>query len=235
MIATQKTGVLALQLKEIPIHYDLSPPNIYQKAIFLAWGYLIRKSICDELDIENSEFNIGYRISPDTKSHEIYLVETADNGAGYTNFLNGQQDIEISKKVFIDNLNKNGRIYSTLLKESHSNDCFSSCYDCLRDYYNQKHHSMLNWRFALDLAELSNNKAAEMNFSQEYWTSFFNDYLVKLISNKYGGELENKNNVYSIKFKTGKSTLIKHPFWSEEYIGNLVGDQYNETLHLMDL
>jgi len=236
LISTQKTGVLALKLLETSVQLDLIPPNIYQKAIFLAWGYLIRKSICDELDIENSEFNIGYRISPDTKSHEIYLVETADNGAGYTNYLNGQQDIEISKKVFIDNLIKKGRIYSALLKDSHSNDCFASCYDCLRDYYNQKHHSMLNWRFALDLAELSSDKNAEMSFNQEYWESFFRDYLSRLISNKYDGQLIQNQNIYSIKHKNAEYTLIQHPFWSEMYVSSLLLKyKYNNSIQLMDI
>src|SRR5690606_8867502 len=114
LIATQKTGVLALQLKCIDSKYNLDPNNVYQKAIFLSWGYLIRKSICVELDIEISEFNLGYRISPSTRQHEIFIVETADNGAGYTNYLNGDSDKEISQKIFISNLMAGGKIYNSL-------------------------------------------------------------------------------------------------------------------------
>lgn len=234
LIATQKTGVLALKLSEVSDKYDLSPPNIYQKAIFLSWGYLIRKSICDELEIEISEFNLGYRISPDTKSHEIYLVETADNGAGYTNYINGKEDVEVSKKVFIDNLTRDGKIYSGLIQESHSNDCSTSCYDCLRDYYNQKHHSMLNWRFALDLAELSTHKDAEMNFGQAYWADFFINYLSKLIKNKYDENLVYQNGIYSFK-NNGVSTLIIHPFWSDQYISSLLDGKYEGSIHMMDI
>ena len=235
LLSTQKTGVLALQLTEISSNFEFIPTDIYQKAIFLSWGFLIRKSICDELDIESSEFNLGYRISPNSKSHEIFIVETADNGAGYTNYLNGKEDADISRKVFIENLLPNGKIYSGLIKESHSNDCLASCYDCLRDYYNQNHHYMLNWRFALDLAELSSNKNAIMNFSQEYWLYFFSKFISKLILNKYNGKLVSNNDLYSIEFNDGKSILIKHPFWNEMYVSSLLNDSYDEAIHLMEI
>ena len=235
LLATQKTGVLALQLIQIPSELDLTPKDVYQKAIFLSWGYLIRKSICDELDIENSEFNLGYRISPDTNSHEIFIVETADNGAGYTNYLNGKSDPEISQRVFINNLLPDGKIFNTLLKESHSNDCFTACYDCLREYYNQNHHFMLNWRFALDLAQLSNDSLSKLDYSQGYWQHFFNDYLEKLIKNKYSSTLVKKDDLYGIESTEGKSILIIHPFWSKMYVESLLGKSFNETIHLMDI
>lgn len=71
-----------------------------------------------------------------TKNQEIFVVETAENGAGYTNYFNGETDSEIAKEVFIENLMENGSTYNILVKEDHLN-CYSSCYDCLKDYYNQ--------------------------------------------------------------------------------------------------
>lgn len=41
LIATQKTGVLALKLSEVSDKYDLSPPNIYQKLSFYHGGILL--------------------------------------------------------------------------------------------------------------------------------------------------------------------------------------------------
>src|SRR5690606_24622689 len=140
-------------------------------------------------DVEISEFNLGYRISPSTRQHEIFIVETADNGAGYTNYLNGNSDKETSQKVFILNLLPDGKIYNSLTKKIHSHDCFSSCYDCLRDYYNQNYPGLLDWRFALDLAAFHNDKKALITFTREYWSSFFDDYLPKLVSNEYDAEL----------------------------------------------
>jgi len=232
LISTQKTGVLALQLQRVDHKYNLDSNNVYQKAIFLSWGYLIRKSICDELDIEISEFNLGYRISPSTHYHEIFIVETANNGAGYTNYLNGNSDKEISQQVFILNLLPNGKIYNSLTREIHSQDCFSSCYDCLRDYYNQNHHNLLNWRFALDLAKMAFDKDAELMFQDEYWVSYFEEYLYILVQNKYEASLMIDNGYYYLQFKNGDRSLIKHPFWSNEYIESL---GFSQQINLMDI
>ncbi|WP_068598608.1 DEAD/DEAH box helicase [Vaginella massiliensis] len=235
LIATQKTGVLTLQLHKIDNKYTLDPTSVYQKAIFLSWGYLIRKSICSELDVEISEFNLGYRISPSTRQHEIFIVETADNGAGYTNHLNGNSDKEISQKVFISNLLPDGEIYNSLTKEIHSHDCFSSCYDCLRDYYNQNHHSLLNWRYALDLAMMSEDSNVNLDYSQVYWQDYFGNYLTQLILSKHDSKLQRKNNVYYFEQNNGKKYLVVHPFWSENFITELLNDQFDDFIHLLDI
>ena len=172
-----------------------------------------RGCLCHSLDIESNEFNIGYRISPQSRNHEIFIVETAENGAGYTNFLNGETDKDKANDVFISNLLYNGDIYNGLTKEDHLT-CFSSCYDCLRDYYNQNHHHLLNWRYALDLARLCNDVNAQMDYSQEYWHSYFENYLGKLIENKLNAKLEFLDNNYIITYSNGDKSLVTHPFWS---------------------
>lgn len=50
-----------------------------------------------------------------TKNQEIFVVETAENGAGYTNYFNGETDSEIAKEVFIENLMENGSTHTISL------------------------------------------------------------------------------------------------------------------------
>ena len=88
------------------------------------------------------------------------MVEQLENGAGYTTFL-GQTDTQNQKDIFLKPLSKGGSIYEQMVKNEHKNSCDSSCYDCLRDYYNQKHHEILDWRLGLDLAQV----AADKNFA----------------------------------------------------------------------
>jgi DEAD/DEAH box helicase domain-containing protein len=222
LLASKHTGVIALSLNDLSENYYQDINNPYQRAAFLSWGYLIRKSICSELDIETNEFNIGYRISPKNKKHEIYIVETAENGAGYCNYLNGMEDKEITRKVFIDSFKADGKLYQELLYTENHKDCVSSCYDCLRDYYNQHEHNLLNWRFALDLARISNDKNEILDFSQEYWGNFFNEYLNKLLVNKDNSKLICKNDNYFILDKKGHLFLVKHPFWKDTFIESII-------------
>ncbi len=221
LLASKKTGVLTISLITINDQLELDNSDVFQKAIFISFGYLIRKSICHSLDIESNEFNIGYRISPQLRNHEIFIVETAENGAGYTNYLNGETDKDKANEVFISNLLSDGAIYTGLIKEDHLT-CFSSCYDCLRDYYNQNHHNLLNWRYALDLARLCNDSNAQMDYSQEYWISYFKDYLSKLIENRLNARLEFQENNYIILYPDGAKSLVTHPLWNDFYIQSLL-------------
>lgn len=231
-LSSRHTGVITLSLETIPDNYYLQPLNPYHKGAFLSWAYLIRKSVCDELDIEINEFDIGYRISPVSKTPEIYIVEKADNGAGYCNYLNGTADREISEKVFIKSLLSNGRVFEEILMTpEHEKKCESSCYDCLKDYYNQQHHSLLNWRVALDLAALSNNKNAAFDFTQVYWKEYIQETLLPTLENKLKGK--RKMMKKNIVIKSGNiSYLIIHPFWNELYIESIKAEIEGTVINL---
>lgn len=216
LVSLKHTGVLTLGLKSVSEEYTFDFHRPECEAIFHSWGYLIRKSICAELDIESNEFNIGYRVNPGSKMPEIFIVETADNGAGYTNFLSSYDNTSVSRRIFIENLISGGKIYQDLMKEAHIS-CIGSCYDCLRDYYNSHIHRNLNWRLALDLVEFCNNEMPVFEFQQEYWYSF-RQYLSKLISNsKVYESLEVVDSSF-VLLSSGNRTLITHPFWSEQQI-----------------
>lgn len=233
LLASKKTGVLTISLNRINDQLELDNNDVFQKAIFLSFGYLIRKSICHSLDIESNEFNIGYRISPHSRKHEIFIVETAENGAGYTNYLNGETDKEKANEVFISNLLSDGAIYAGLLKDDHLT-CFASCYDCLRDYYNQNHHNLLNWRYALDLARLCSDMNAKMDYSQDYWISYFKDYLSKLIENRFNARLDFTENNYFIIYPDGAKELVTHPLWSNLFIKPLLEKNNANTFNPME-
>jgi len=212
-IASKNTGVITLSIVNHSNLYRLNPYDPYHKAAFMSWAYLIRKSICDFLDIETNEFDVGYRISPKTGTPEIYIVEKADNGAGYCNYLNGKTDKEVSKKVFIDSLRPGGKVYKNILMNGvHEKHCAASCYDCIRDYYNQQYHGSLIWRIAMDLVELSNDPNAIIDFSQPYWSGYIHDFLLGALEKKLGGRRKIEGSDILIQTDNTQYLLI-HPFW----------------------
>jgi DEAD/DEAH box helicase domain-containing protein len=234
-ISSKHTGVITLSINKFSDEYFLDVTNPYHKAIFISWAYLIRKSICDYLDIETNEFDIGYRISPITKSPEIYIVEKADNGAGYCNYLNGKENIDVSEKVFISSMLNGGRIYNEILMTKEHKKCSSSCYDCLKDYYNQNVHGLLNWRVALDLASMANDSKIKLNFKQEYWEEYINDTLLTTLENKLSGKRIFLKD--SILISTGNvNYLLTHPFWNDLKIQSIKNniDVEIKELNIMD-
>jgi len=236
LIASRHTGVITLSVDNISEKYYLDGLDPYHRAAFLSWAFLIRKAICSELDIETRELEVGYRIAPGSNKPEAYVVEKADNGAGYCNYLNGHTYEEISKKIFIDSLLPGGDAYNgVLFKDGHDQKCISSCYDCLRDYYNQNHHPLLNWRMALDVAAIANDPAVSLDFSSPHWEEYLQGTLLTTLENKLNGKREKLHGYYLIH--TDKVCwLISHPFWTEETKMGIKGliHYHVEELNIME-
>lgn len=222
LIASKTTGVLTIGIRTINANIDLStlPSNFdnYEevKAAFISWGYLLQRAICSFLDIETNEIEVGLQINKEKKS-EVFFVERLENGAGYCNYLSGRIFKDVPYAALIKPFNNGNELYDSYISEKHQYQCVSSCYDCLRDFYNQKYHNIMNWRLGLDLAELAKDKSAQLDFSQSYWHSHIN-YLVNrdLFENK----LEIMPNIFVVGYR-GQKILVSHPFWSKKYIENL--------------
>lgn len=228
IVASKTTGVLTTSIQSLNEKLDLNPlkEDLNHNAIFSAfvsWGYLLKKAICDFLDIESNELEIGNRVVQEGKENrrEIYVVERLENGAGYCNYLSGETYKDIPYKALIAPLQKDGKIYKIMLNIDHLNNCTSSCYDCIRDYYNQQFHGKLNWRLGLDLAKISNNSDCFIDFCSEYWAE-----ALIIIVNRFVDKTQIDNGLYIVKGKNN-NILITHPFWNEKYI--------NEVRNMVDI
>lgn len=228
-VSTRHTGVLTVQLKEWESLDIADPSRENIKIAFLSWGYLIRNSICDFLEIDSTELDVGFRIIKGVP--EIFIVEQMENGAGYCNYLNGENDVDISQNAIVLPLLKNGNIYDVHSKPEHH--CDNSCYDCLNDFYNQKHHSELNWRLGLDLARHGNNNLEKFDFSQQYWKSLF-DRIIPSVINKVNGVKEIIDHVITIK-STDKHFIITHPLWSQSFIDQFIINNKIENPEPIDI
>jgi DEAD/DEAH box helicase domain-containing protein len=223
LISSKTTGILTATLSKTNENLDLNPLSLSKhyaiKAAYLSWGYLIRKAVCDYLDIDTNELDLGYHVNK-SKQGEIFLVERLENGAGYCNYLSGRMYPEIPLDALVKQLLKEGKIFEMLVAESHSNECHNSCYDCLRDFYNQQYHSILDWRLGLDLAKLAANEEAKIDFSENYWQPFVKK-IAEILSKRMDGEAkEIGKSVFSIQHPE-EAILITHPFWSNGKIDKL--------------
>jgi DEAD/DEAH box helicase domain-containing protein len=225
LISSKTTGILTACINSVNEYINISPlsdnPNSEAvKAAFISWGYLLRKSVCDYLDIESNEISVDFQINKLQKG-EIYIVESLENGAGYCNYLSGRIHNDVPQKALIDPLQEGGRIYcDILLNEKHVSKCETSCYDCIRDFYNQQYHSVLNWRLGLDIAKLSNSGNILVDFKTEYWDGYIKN-IALLLNKRVKGEIrEFEYGTYIIKGQDS-SYLIAHPFWSQQFIDEI--------------
>lgn len=165
------TDLLALRLDYEPdgLRFFSTDPGsrIYAMAAIYSWGYLLRRAGAAFLDTSADDLELSLDVSFDgQKTHmSVLLADRLDNGAGYCRRL-----AEHVEEAFIAPFLPAGDIYQRLVKPEHADNCDSSCYDCLRDYDNSGWHGVLDWRLALDIAALAENKSHPVNLTKSYWT-----------------------------------------------------------------
>ncbi|MBA4411163.1 MAG: hypothetical protein C0397_17315 [Odoribacter sp.] len=224
LIASKTTGILTASINATNASINISPlkdnpNNLAVQSAFISWGFLIRMSVCDLLDIESNEVIVDFRIN--NGKGEIYIVESLENGAGYCNYLSGRIHDNVPEDALIKPLLEGGTIYKDfLLKEKHLAECNSSCYDCIRDYFNQKYHSILSWRLGLDIARLANDLNCIVDFNTEYWVDYIENTASQLTKRWKGEMIGFENGTYIIK-GVDSSYLITHPFWSKQFVDEL--------------
>lgn len=216
-VSSKTTGVMTLSIESISKNICLNPINNDNahaiKAAFLSWGYLVRRSIANFLDVDAQELSVGYNIEASTSKPEVFFVEKLDNGAGYCNYLSNGS---IINDAIIAPLINNGQEYVKLTSKDHLK-CTASCYDCIRDYGNQNVHNIIDWRLGLDLARLSDNSNADIGFGVNYWAEYIDDVIVNRI--KRQGFVVKKISDNIIIFSDEKDLyLLTHPLWSDDYV-----------------
>jgi ATP-dependent helicase YprA (DUF1998 family) len=147
--ASQVTDMLLLGVEDIPRGLDLTPLEPPQKAAWYSLSFLLRESAVRYLDVQSRELQAGLRVSKvaGTAHGQVFLADDLENGAGYSTHL-GLPD------TFRDLLNEAQDYIGLLERPKHASNCDSSCYDCLRDYFNMAYHPLLDWRLARDMIDV---------------------------------------------------------------------------------
>lgn len=252
LIATKVTGIFEVFINNENPNLCLNPQNAIdleqQSAIrgaYLSWGMMMRKCIADYLTIDQNELivDILTREINGESCTGVYFAEKLENGAGYTTYL-GNAGSEKQRDILINPLLPGSKsvgkydLYKTLVqKDNHRALCNSSCYDCLRDYYNQKNHSVLNWRLGLDLARI----AAEKDFvppimeTSGYWRSKIKESIDIL---KADSSLKIEEKAYTETWfieVNEKQFIIVHPFWSKKKLDEVENEIRTSNPNVKDL
>ncbi|MDN7121478.1 DEAD/DEAH box helicase [Nocardioides sp. ChNu-153] len=118
-------------------------------AALQSFGEALRRGVQAELDIDPGEITVGLqgRRVADVVTANVYVADMLENGAGYASELGRPERLSAVVTKITDELG------ASWLALDHA-DCDSSCPDCLRSYDNRHLHPALDWRLALDVAEL---------------------------------------------------------------------------------
>lgn len=225
------TDVMVAKLKNVPPDTNLigASEGFHNEKVKAAWSSLaelIAKQISILEDFEPGEISVG-RIFVNYQQGDMnipgwgfYILDNLDNGAGYA--------YSYSEKSKFNNLiNEIEEDYmkSLLLKGEHSKTCTTSCYHCLRNYFNKNDHKILDWRLALDLLSLFKDSNRDVSFQSVWWREYIESTLPLKLSGLSNSDfsLERSEMLgdYYVDSK-GVAVLPIHPLAHIEHVDNVL-------------
>ncbi|GAB3085700.1 DEAD/DEAH box helicase [Isoptericola nanjingensis] len=124
-------------------------------AAMLSFAEALRRGCQAELDIDPSELVVGTqpRTIDGVRTAAVYVADTLENGAGYALELARGRIGGVLERIV-------NEVAEAWQAEAHGS-CDTSCPDCLRSWDNRHLHGALDWRLAVDVAELALGRALD--------------------------------------------------------------------------
>jgi hypothetical protein len=174
------TDVLTVGIDSVPVGLCLNPAVPEARAAWYSFGFLLRRAAAVQLDVSESELDVGIQPVTDFNSPftpptaKVFLSDSLENGAGYSTFLGDPVRFDDLIRFIVG---QNGSppdvtFYQPMVSSPHETDCLSSCHRCLREYGNMAYHSILDWRLGLDLAYLALDSNTPITLDAPHWNSF---------------------------------------------------------------
>ncbi len=216
--SVRRTDALTLLLERLelpsgvgPIATPMGSSNPLQPglAALLSYAALLRVTASQRiLDVRAEELDVG--LQPvrleGQYTQRIFIADKTANGAGYASFL-GRPEVLSS---LLDKAAALGREFAD---QAHAEQCTSSCPDCLRSYDNRWLHPALNWRLALDVAELANGNP----LNEDRWLKGAADLVERMTATSSGLHCETSAGIPAIRSSDSRRwAIIGHPLWPSD-------------------
>src|SRR5206468_8852409 len=135
-----------------------------------SFGFLLRRAAADLLDVDERELKVGLRVVREATGQvtgQVFISDSLENGAGYSSRLGRPAEMR-NLLEYVTGVSSPD-FYAHFVSPRHSNECQTSCPDCVRDFSNLAFHNILDWRLGLDLARLALDATAPVDFAVPYW------------------------------------------------------------------
>lgn len=175
----------------------------------LSFAELVKLAATTLLDVSADELSVGLQPvrTGSEPTHRLFLSDTLENGAGYARFLSTPERLEEVLRFAL----KIGR--SQFETDQHAVECIGSCPDCLRSYGNRQRHGILDWRLAMDVAELALGEP--LNVERSLSTAHA---VAEAFAQSYGGLSTGQHGglAFIVNEPTQRAVVVAHPLWRPE-------------------
>ena len=172
LAAISETDMMLLGVRDYGLGRCADPQTPQGRAALYSLAFMLRRAAAVYLDIQDYELKAGIRSHKDpalgSVVGQVFLSDTLENGAGYATYLGTPT---VSQELLEMIAQPTAReFYDRLVESPHADACNTSCPDCLRSYSNLAYHSLLDWRLAVDMAQLALDANAPLSLSLPRWS-----------------------------------------------------------------
>jgi DEAD/DEAH box helicase domain-containing protein len=130
------------------------------KPAIASFGEFLKVAAATYLDIDPNELRVGRQrlVTENCAIEHLFLADALENGAGYARRLYDKNRMRGLLRDYYDSVRETW-------ESSRHSDCDLSCPDCLRNYGNRMTHHLLDWRLALDMAEV----ILQLDLNKDRW------------------------------------------------------------------
>lgn len=177
-----------------------------------SFGEFLKIAASTFLDVDPQELRVGqqrYRTAS-CVTEQLFVADALENGAGYARHLS---DASRFRNMLLDHYEN---MRAKWENDVHAAICDSSCPDCLRNYGNRMVHHLLDWRLALDVAEL----VLELPLRLERWlgdsASVGRQFTDIASASGIDVSLTEAGSLHAIEYGN-KALVLIHPLWHPEF------------------
>lgn len=170
------TDVLTMGINHVPAGLSLNPAVVEGRAAWYSFGFLMRRAAAVRLDVAESELDVGLQPFMDPRmpvaplSARVFISDHLENGAGYSTHIGTPAEMsKLLHFVIGQGSEQAASFYQPLVDTHHLSECATSCYRCLREFWNMSYHPLLDWRLGLDMVRLALNPDTPIDLNHAYW------------------------------------------------------------------
>lgn len=216
-ITTTDVLLVGIDEESVATGVAIRPTSLVARAAWYSFGFLLRAVAAKLLDVDVNELDVGLRIFAQggTPRAEVFISDSLENGAGYSTYLATDAKLrELFDAIGSDD-DPDTLAWKWARHQQAGKPCDSSCYDCLRDYSNMAFHGLLDWRLALDLADL----AAGRPLQEDRWLANAKAFRDQLCTGFNWIPMEFSDVQAMQRGATGDLVLLVHPLWNTDPLG----------------
>jgi hypothetical protein len=214
LAAISETDMMLMGVRDYGPGRSADPRTPQGRAALYSFAFMLRRAAAVYLDIQDYELKAGIRSHEDpalgTVVGRVFLSDTLENGAGYATHLGTPAIMQELLEMIAQPTAR--EFYDRLVSHSHSDACDTSCPDCLRSYSNLAYHNLLDWRLAVDMADLALRPGTPLLLSSPRWQRVADQAAVTLEAARPGWRRTMFGGLPGLTDGI-EAIIVTHPLW----------------------